>query len=135
VNDLFAYQEAKTDYLLVWFAESYDNVVEYLSSEDHLTCYEAKQGILNLPSNYRSPSGASFKNSKPQYEATAVSLSNKKKDKMKKNGSSSSSNSCSKECNWCRKHSPGTVYGQIWIQCKDRQARRDRNGAETAAHM
>jgi hypothetical protein len=56
--------------------------VENLSSKDHLTYHEAKEHILNLPSNHRSPSGASSKNSKPQYEANAVSSSNGKKDKI-----------------------------------------------------
>jgi hypothetical protein len=81
------------------FAESHDNVVEYISSKDHLTYDEAKERILNLPSNHRSPSGPSSKNSKPQHEANAVSLSNRKKDKKKNKGSSISSNSRSKECN------------------------------------
>jgi hypothetical protein len=107
VKDLFTCQEVKRDFLLAWFAESHDNVVENLSSKDHLTYHEAKERILNLPSNHRSPSGASSKNSKPQHEANAVSSSNGKKDKKKKKGSSSSSNSGGKECNWCRKHSPG----------------------------
>jgi hypothetical protein len=76
VKDLFACQEAKRDFLLVWFAESHDNVVENLSSKEHLTYQEAKERILNLAANHRFPSGASSKNSKPQHEANAVSLSN-----------------------------------------------------------
>jgi hypothetical protein len=54
-------------------------------------------------------------------------------DKKKKKGSSSSSNSGSKEYNWYRKHSPGTASSHIWTQCKELNARRDRNGAEMAA--
>jgi hypothetical protein len=133
VKDLFACQEAKRDFLLAWFAESHDNVVENLSSKDHVTYHEAMKRILNLPSNHRSPSGASSKNSKPQHEADAVSSSNRKKDKKKKKRPSSSSNPGDKECNKYRSHSPGTASGHIWIQCKALKARRDRNGAETAA--
>jgi hypothetical protein len=133
VKDLFACQEVKRDFLLAWFAECHDNVVENLSSKDHLTYHKAKERILNLPSKYRSPSGASSKNSKPQHEANAVSSSNGKKDKKKKKGSLSSSNSGGKECNWCRKHSPGTASGHIWTQCKELRARRYRNGAEMVA--
>jgi hypothetical protein len=99
MKDLFACQEAKPDFLLAWVAESYDNVVQNLSSKDHLTYHEAKEPILIIPSNHRSPSGASSKNSKPQHEANAISSSNGKKDKKKKKGSSSSSNSGGKECN------------------------------------
>jgi hypothetical protein len=104
MKDLFACQEAKRDFLLVWVAESYNNVVENLSSKDHLTYHDTTEHILTLPSNHHSPSGASSKNSKPQHEANPVSSSNGKKDKKKKKGSSSSSNSGGKECNWCRKH-------------------------------
>jgi hypothetical protein len=118
-------QEVKQDFLLVWFAEFHDNVVDNLSSKDHLTYHDAKEHIQNVPSNHRSPSGASFKNSKPQHEANAVSSSNGKKDKKKKTGSSTSSSSGGKECNWCRKHLTGTASGHIWIQCKDLKARRD----------
>jgi hypothetical protein len=107
--------------------------VENLSSKDHLTYHEAKGRILTLPSNHHSPSGACSKNSKPQHEAKAVCSSNGKKDKKKKKGSSSSSNLGSKECNWCRKHSPDTASGHIWTQYKELKAQRDRNGAETAA--
>jgi hypothetical protein len=114
------------------FAESHDNVVEQLSSKDHLTYHEAKEHVLNLPSNHRSPTGASSKNSKPQHEANPVSSTNGKKDKKQKKGSSSSSNSGGKECNWCRKHSPGTACGHIWTQYKELKARRDRNRAEIA---
>jgi hypothetical protein len=135
VKDLFACHEAKRDFLQAWFAESYDNVVENLSSKDHHTYHQVKERILNLPSNHRSPSGASSKNFKPQHEANAVSSSNGKQDKTKKTGSSSSSNSGGKECNWCRKYSPGTASGHIWTQCKELKARRDRNGAETAARV
>jgi hypothetical protein len=39
----------KRDFLLAWFAESHDNVVENLSSKDTLTYHEAKEHILNLP--------------------------------------------------------------------------------------
>jgi hypothetical protein len=133
VKDLFTCQETKWDFLLAWFAESYDNIVENLSSNDHLTYHEAKKRILDLPSNHRSPSAASSKNSKPQHEANAISSSNGMKDKKKKKGSSSSVNLCSKEYNWCRKHSLGTASGHIWTQCKELKARRDRNDAETAA--
>jgi hypothetical protein len=99
VKDLFACQAAKRDFLLAWFAESHDNVVANLSSNDHLTYHEAMERILNLPSNHCSPCGASPKNSKPQHEDNAVSSSDGKKDKMRKKGSSSSSNSGGKECN------------------------------------
>jgi hypothetical protein len=133
VKDLFGCQEVKRDVLLAWFAESYDNVVANLSSNDHLTYHEAKERIRNLPTNHRSPSGASSKNSKPRYEANAVSSLNGKKDKKKKKASSSSSKSGGKECNWCRNHSPGTASGHIWTPCKELKARRDRTGAETAA--
>jgi hypothetical protein len=114
VNDLFACQEAKKDFLLVLFAKSHDNVVENLSSKDHLTYHEAKERILNLTSNHRSTSRASSTNSKPQHEGNAISSSNRKKDKKKKIRSSSSSNSGGKECNWYRKYSPGTASGHIW---------------------
>jgi hypothetical protein len=130
LKDLFVCHEANMDFLLAWFAKSHDNVVENLSSKDHLTYHEVKERILNLHSNHHSPSGASSKNSKPQHEANAVSFSNGKKDMKKKKGSSSSSNSGSKGCNWCRKHSPSTESSHIWIQCKELKARRDRNGAE-----
>jgi hypothetical protein len=93
VKDSLACQEAKRDFLLAWFTESHDNVVENLYSKDHLTYHEVKERILNLPSNYRSSSGASSKNSKPQHEANAVSSSNRKKDKKKMKGSSTSSSS------------------------------------------
>jgi hypothetical protein len=99
VKDVFACQEVKRDYLLVWFAESHVNVMANLSSKDHLTYHEAKVHFLNLPSNHRSPSGTFSKNYKPQHEANAVSSSNGKKDKKKKKGSSSSSTSCGKDCN------------------------------------
>jgi hypothetical protein len=133
VTNLFTCQEAKRDFLLVWIAESYDNVVENLSSKDHLTYHQAHEHILNLPSNYLSPFGASAQNSKPQYEANAVSSSNGKKDKKKKQGSSSSSNSGGKECNWCCNHSPGTESVHIWTQCTELKARRERHSAKTAA--
>jgi hypothetical protein len=132
-KDLFACQEAKRDFLLVCFTESYNNVVETLSSKDHLTYQDVKEHILNLPTNHRSLSGASSKNSKPQHEANAVFSTNGKKDKKKKIGSSSSSKSGSKECNWCRPQSPGTACSHIWTLCKELKARRDRNGTETAA--
>jgi hypothetical protein len=47
----------------------------------------------------QSSTASSSKNSKPQHEAKAVSLSNGKQDNQKKKGSSSSSNSDGKECN------------------------------------
>jgi hypothetical protein len=97
------------------------------------TYHEAKERILNLPSNHRSTSGASSTNSKPQHEANAVSSLNVKKDKKKKKRSFSSSNSGGKECNWCRKYSPGTASGHMWTQCNELKAPRDHNGAETAA--
>jgi hypothetical protein len=99
VKDFFVWPEAKEHFLLAWFTESYNNVVENISSKDHLTYHETKKRILNLPSNHQFPSGASSKNSKPQHEANAISSSNGKKDKKKTKGSSSSSNSGSKECN------------------------------------
>jgi hypothetical protein len=40
------------------------------------------------------------------------------------------SNSRSKECNWCLKHSPGTAFGQIWTQYKELNAHRDENVSE-----
>jgi CRISPR/Cas system-associated protein Cas10 (large subunit of type III CRISPR-Cas system) len=130
MRDLFAYKEAKRDFLLAWFAESHDNVVENLASKPHLTYHKAKERILNLTSNHRSLSGASSKNSKPQHEANAVSSSNGKKDKKKKKGSSSASISGGKECTWCRKHSPSTESGHIWTQCKELKAQSDRTGAK-----
>jgi hypothetical protein len=113
VTYLFACQEAKKDFLLCWFAESQDNDVENLSSQDHLSYYEAKMHIWNLLSNHRSHSGAFSKNSKPQYKAYASCSLHRKKDKKTKNRSSSSSNSGSKECNCYRKHLPGTVSSHI----------------------
>jgi hypothetical protein len=59
VKHLFTCREAKKDFLLAWFRESHDNVVESLSSEDRLTYYEAEKHILILHSNYQSPSGGS----------------------------------------------------------------------------
>jgi hypothetical protein len=132
-QDLFSCQAAKRDFLLVWFTESDDDVVEHLSSKGHLPYHKAKERILNLPSNYRSPARASSKNSKPQHEANAVSSSNGKKDKKKQKGSSSYSNSGGKEYNWYRQHSPGTASSHLWTLCKELKARGDRNGAEMAA--
>jgi hypothetical protein len=86
-------------FLLAWFAESHDRVIENLLSTDTFTYYEAKAYILNLPSNHRSPSRALSKNSKPQNKANAISLLDSKKDMKKKKGSSSSSNLGSKEGN------------------------------------
>jgi hypothetical protein len=133
LKDLFACHEVKRDFLLVWFAESYKNVMKTLSSKDYLTYHEAKKHIVNLLSNHHSPSGASSKNSKPRQEANAVSSTNGKKDNKKKQGSSSSSKSGSNECNWCRKHSPGTTFDDIWSLYKELNAQSDRHGAETAA--
>jgi hypothetical protein len=133
VKDLFTCQQAKRYFQLAWFAESHDNIVGNLSSKDHLTYRDAKEHILNLPSNHRSPSETSSKNSNPHSEANAVSTSNGMKDKTKQKLSSSSSNSRSKDCNWCLKHIPGTTFSHIWIQCKELKVRRDRNGAETVA--
>jgi hypothetical protein len=99
LKDVFACKEVKKHFLLAWFAESHDNVVEIISSKDHLTYYEAKERILNLASNHHSPCGASSKTAKPQHEANSVSSSNRKTDKKKKKGSSSSANSGGKECN------------------------------------
>jgi hypothetical protein len=117
---------------LVSFAESHDNVVDNLSSKDHLTYQKAKERIMILPTNYRSPSGASSRKSKPQYEANAVSSSNGKKDKKTNKRSSSSSFSCSKVCNWCRKHSQRTGSSYIWTHCQEVKSQRDRNGTEMA---
>jgi hypothetical protein len=133
VNNLFACQEAKTDFQLVWFAESHNIVVESLSSNDHLSYYVGKKPILYLPSKDRSPSGASSKNSKPEYEANAISSANGTKDKKKKTGSSSSSNLGGKGCNWYCKHSAGTASSHIWIACNELKVRSDRNGAEMGA--
>jgi hypothetical protein len=91
-KDLFTCQETKRDFLLEWFAESPDHVVENLSSNDHLTYDEAKERIVNFLSNHHSPSGAASKNSKPHHEAKDFSSSNGKTDKKKKTGSSSGSN-------------------------------------------
>jgi hypothetical protein len=107
--------------------------MENLWSRDNFTDYEAKNRILNLPSNHRSVSRASSKNSKSQYKANRVSWSNGQKVKKKKTGSSASSNSGGKECNWYHKHSPGTAAAHIWIQYKELNARSDRNGAKMAA--
>jgi hypothetical protein len=74
VKDLFTCHEAKRDFQLDLFAESHYNVVETLSSKDPLTYHNAKERILNFPSNHRSPTGASSKNSKPQHKANANSL-------------------------------------------------------------
>jgi hypothetical protein len=133
VKDLCTCQEVKCDCPLASFAESHDNVVENLSSNDHLPYHEAMEHIMKLFSNHRSPSGAASKNSKPQYEANVVSSSSGKKDKQKTKGSSTSSNSGDKGCNWYRKHLSGTASGHIWTQCKEPKAPRDRNVAETAA--
>jgi hypothetical protein len=84
VKNLFACQEVNRDCLWAWFAETYDNVVENQSSKDHVTYHEAKERILNLPSNHRSACGASPKNSEPQHEANPVSSSNHKKNKKTK---------------------------------------------------
>jgi hypothetical protein len=113
VKDLFTCQEAKRNFLQTWFAEFHDNVMENLASKDYLTYHEAKESNLNLPSNHRSPSGASSNNSNPQYEANASSALNGKMDKKMKNRSSSSSNLGGKESNWCCKPSAGTVSGHI----------------------
>jgi hypothetical protein len=74
VKDLFACQEANRNFLLAWFVESPDNVVQNISSKDHLTCHEAKAPIRNLISNHRSPSRPSSKNCEPQNEATLLLL-------------------------------------------------------------
>jgi hypothetical protein len=92
MKDLSTYQDVKRDFLLAWFAKPHDNVVENLSSKDHLTYHKAKKRILNLISNYRSPSGDSSKNSNPQQVANAISSSNRKKGEQIKKGSSSSYN-------------------------------------------
>jgi hypothetical protein len=133
VKDLFTCQEAKRDFLFAWFAESDDNIVKNLLSKDHLTNHEAKEHILNLPSNHCSPCGGSSKNSKAQHKANAVALSNATRDKNKKQGSSSSPNSGGKEYNWFRKQSPGTASSHTWTSCKDLKVWRDRHGAEMGA--
>jgi hypothetical protein len=132
-KDLFPCQEAIRSFLLAWFPEFHDTVVEKLSSKDHLNYHEAIERILNLPSNHRSPSGAASMTSKPQYESNAISSSNRKKKKKKKNGSSSFSNSGSKECNRDHMHSPGTATSHIWTWCKELKPCRERNGAEATA--
>jgi hypothetical protein len=73
--------------------------MENLSLNNTLTYHKAKEHILNLPSNHHSSFEASSKNSKPQYEANTISLSNSKKDKKKKKGSLSSANLGNKEYN------------------------------------
>jgi hypothetical protein len=118
---------------LAWFAESHNNVVEYLSLKDHRTYHEAKENILNHASNHPSPSRIFYQNSKTQHEAHAVSWLNGKKDKKKKKESSSSCNSGDVECNWCRKHSPSTTSSHIWTLCQECKAQRDRNRAEMLA--
>jgi hypothetical protein len=133
VKDCCACEEVKRDFLQAWFAESHNNVVEPLLSNDHLTYHEAQKWILNHPSNHRSACGASSKNSKPQHEANGISSPNGKKDKKKKKGSFSASNSASKDCNWYHKHSPGTMLGHIWTLWKEIKSRRDRNRVEIAA--
>jgi hypothetical protein len=107
--------------------------VENLSSKDHITYYEAKERILNLPSNHRSPSELFLRT--PSLNTTLMwSLRRMdRRTRRRRKDLVSSSNSGGKECNWCRKHSPDTVSGHIWTQCKELKARRDRNGAETAA--
>jgi hypothetical protein len=59
IQDLFAYHESNRDFLLAWFAESYDDFVENLLSKDNLTHYKAMERILNLPSNHHTRSRAS----------------------------------------------------------------------------
>jgi hypothetical protein len=73
VKNLFACQKAKRECLLAWFTESHDNVVDNVSSKDYFSYHEAKEHILNLRSNHRSPLGASSKTSKPQHEAPNIS--------------------------------------------------------------
>jgi hypothetical protein len=92
VKDVIACQEVKRDFLLAWLAESHDNVVEHVSSIDHLTYYEVKDHILNLPSKHPLPSGASSKFFNPQNEPNTISSSNRKKAKKTKKRSSSSPN-------------------------------------------
>jgi hypothetical protein len=111
VTDLFTSEQAKRHFLLALFTEYDNNIVENLSSNDHLTYHKAKERILILPSNHRSPWGDSSMNSMLHHEANPISSSNGKNDKTKKKGSSSSSNPGHKECNWYRKHSPGTAFG------------------------
>jgi hypothetical protein len=83
VEDLLACHEAKRDFCLPWFAESHDNVMENLSSDEHLSYHKAKEHILNLASNDHSPSDASSKNSEPQHEANAFSSSTGQKYEKK----------------------------------------------------
>jgi hypothetical protein len=124
---------AKSDVLLSWFAESYDNIVENQSSNDHLTYHEAKMGILNLPYNHRSPCGTSSKNSKPQNRGLHRLFVKWKAGQDEEIGASSSSISGSKECNWGHKYSPSTAYSHIWTQYKELKTQRDRNGAKIVA--
>jgi hypothetical protein len=56
MKDLFAYQDAKRGLLLAWFPEFHHNVVENLSSNDHITYHQARKHILNLPSTFMLPS-------------------------------------------------------------------------------
>jgi hypothetical protein len=76
VMDLFTCQEARSNVLLSWLTESHDNVVENILSTDYLTYHEAMEHILYLPSNHHSPCGASYNNTKPQYEPNDIFLSN-----------------------------------------------------------
>jgi hypothetical protein len=84
------------DFLLAWFADSRDNVVENSSSQETLTYDEAKEHILNLPSNHQCLPVASSKNPKPHHEANGISSSNGKMDEKMNRRSSTSSNSGSK---------------------------------------
>jgi hypothetical protein len=83
VNDLFTCQGVKRDFLVAWFTKSHDNIMENLSSNDHVTYHEIKESILNLPSNHCSPSRASSKNSKLQKKTDTVSSLKGKMDKRK----------------------------------------------------
>jgi hypothetical protein len=123
----------KSHVRLAWFAESHNNIMESLSSKDYLTYHDAKVRILILPSNPRTPSGASSKNSKPQHEGNTISSSNGKMDKKKTKRRSSSSNLGGKECNCCCKHSPGTASGHIWTPSEELKARRHTHSAKLVA--
>jgi hypothetical protein len=111
-------RECNVSYRKEIFCKIQHNIMEILLSKDHLTNHEVKEHSLNLSSNHCSPSDASSKRSKPQYEANAGTSSNGKKDKQKKKGSSTSSNLGTKVGSWCHMHLLGTASSHIWTQYK-----------------
>jgi hypothetical protein len=59
--DIFHYGEAKMHFVLPWFTDSYNKVMDKLSSNNTLTCQEVKERILNLAPNPCSSPIALFK--------------------------------------------------------------------------